>query len=1265
MPGAVTLHAYLVRNLGKRGCERTEAGCKAASLLADCLGQAAEDSAEIDDPQVALSAVDCVEVWCRAALPSFTALRRATALPAARGAQQKLLRATAAVAKAAEWGGAEAVGRLRKAVADDAGPLAPRLVAATAASDLQPLRRQLLQEAAGQLNDLDVAAAAVDCIRAGADCSPSELVEVIENRGLWSQAEAFAAAAGPETFSFSLPFLHSGLGSKKRATRRLAAALVLRQLGESLSGWARVHSSLSEQQPFHIVEPVLARDGGEALGGRNGTQLVAALLYAAQLHQDSRVHRAVCVASAAAFGTFSDADAAAAGRLIVDLWVPLARSLPADSAGEWEGAVERCGVSKLLRAWIALGDAPPPPLCRCAAAVDFARESAVELLAVVAEASPQCRDDARRTDLAVAALRAAAVCKGDQAVLEALRVAGRACATDAPPRSALAVGVLSPELAPDSVAIATGTSNVNWSLRAIACVAPATLFTVAAGLSPAAAIAAVAPGVECGALQVLDGAAGMVCVLQSSTNPRTGAAAAVEITVAALVEELLRSPATCGPVTSMLPPDGAAAATVAQAVLDRFSTACTVARRGGSWEDVDVAATAALSVPRKALRVRPLWGELIQLPQPGAAVLELAAVAARMGAAGQGGAALLWISGRLPQSPQRQRGTDLESSVMSRCSTSAAGSPRLGSTWRPEEDEEARRSMLAAVRSGAAAIAAGFGRKEKEALSALVRIGRLVVALPVKSVEFRLSLAPLAEAIVTAGAGGLSTLDADGMQPVKAMLDRSSQAASLLASAAAPVVTDAAALARLMVLSPASGNAVLAPSHPCAVLVDAADRACTASSLITALLAYLVDGDLGGGDVSERAVGHQRRVRIWWGVTALLRQASAAGDADSLALCARTALRALTDADGPPQQRPHPRTRVLIQTAWATACALNPDEVDGVCGVLDAPETAARLATSTLIVAAQLLLTSPRPLPPQQRVRLIGSCVPWSHSLNHLARITGDLLLSHVLREGDAEAVSAAGYLGNLTKFLERNKHLTHLRDRVRLEQLITECATDAAPPLSPQRAADQVMQKALKFSSSDWAEVEHGPADDDGQRGGDGAAALQLRPGCVAGRGGVGRDEVRVCVVGSFLSNLPNQAGLCRTLECLFGSAGELLLPSRGVLKEEPFQRVSMTSENWLSIEEVPEGGRLVDYLKDMKCRGFTVVALEQTATSEPAADVELPERMVLVVGNEQRGIPASFLAAGLIDTYVEIPHLGVTRSMNAHVSVTAMLWQHRLRHP
>jgi tRNA G18 (ribose-2'-O)-methylase SpoU len=54
----------------------------------------------------------------------------------------------------------------------------------------------------------------------------------------------------------------------------------------------------------------------------------------------------------------------------------------------------------------------------------------------------------------------------------------------------------------------------------------------------------------------------------------------------------------------------------------------------------------------------------------------------------------------------------------------------------------------------------------------------------------------------------------------------------------------------------------------------------------------------------------------------------------------------------------------------------------------------------------------------------------------------------------------------------------------------------------------------------------------------------------------------------------------------------------------------------------------------------------------------MEFPEKCVLLLGKEKEGIPIQFLSA--VDQCIEIPQLGITRSLNVHVSGAISIWEY-----
>lgn len=134
---------------------------------------------------------------------------------------------------------------------------------------------------------------------------------------------------------------------------------------------------------------------------------------------------------------------------------------------------------------------------------------------------------------------------------------------------------------------------------------------------------------------------------------------------------------------------------------------------------------------------------------------------------------------------------------------------------------------------------------------------------------------------------------------------------------------------------------------------------------------------------------------------------------------------------------------------------------------------------------------------------------------------------------------------------------------------------------------------------------------------------------------------------------------GLSRTLEIFNGLS--LVVSNSDVINKHEFKSLSMNSEKLLSIIEVkPED--LTDYFKQCKNSGFSIVAAEQTSRSTMLNNFRFPKKTVLLLGDERMGVPAELIR--YVDHTVEIPQLGVTRSLNVHVSASLFIFEHAKQH-
>ena len=94
-----------------------------------------------------------------------------------------------------------------------------------------------------------------------------------------------------------------------------------------------------------------------------------------------------------------------------------------------------------------------------------------------------------------------------------------------------------------------------------------------------------------------------------------------------------------------------------------------------------------------------------------------------------------------------------------------------------------------------------------------------------------------------------------------------------------------------------------------------------------------------------------------------------------------------------------------------------------------------------------------------------------------------------------------------------------------------------------------------------------------------------------------------------------------------------------------------------WLT--ECTDFQDLLALLRSYKAQGYYIVGLEQTSSSRSLNGFTFPDQpILLLLGKEKEGIPVEFLQA--VDQCLEIPQLGIIRSLNVHVSGAIAIWEH-----
>ncbi|KAK3262892.1 hypothetical protein CYMTET_28280 [Cymbomonas tetramitiformis] len=183
-------------------------------------------------------------------------------------------------------------------------------------------------------------------------------------------------------------------------------------------------------------------------------------------------------------------------------------------------------------------------------------------------------------------------------------------------------------------------------------------------------------------------------------------------------------------------------------------------------------------------------------------------------------------------------------------------------------------------------------------------------------------------------------------------------------------------------------------------------------------------------------------------------------------------------------------------------------------------------------------------------------------------------------------------------------------------------------------------------------------------------AAVGSSRLAAVGQYGRMARQEL--IVVASLIDKIPNLAGLARTCE-VFQAASLVSLASAclgltwqqqslasaclGETASLPGSLASVTAEKWIPVLEVKEHS-LDAFLRLKQSQGFSLVGLEQTTTSCCITEYDFPKKTVLVLGREKEGIPVEMIQ--MLDACVEIPQLGMIRSLNVHVTAAIAIYHY-----
>lgn len=142
----------------------------------------------------------------------------------------------------------------------------------------------------------------------------------------------------------------------------------------------------------------------------------------------------------------------------------------------------------------------------------------------------------------------------------------------------------------------------------------------------------------------------------------------------------------------------------------------------------------------------------------------------------------------------------------------------------------------------------------------------------------------------------------------------------------------------------------------------------------------------------------------------------------------------------------------------------------------------------------------------------------------------------------------------------------------------------------------------------------------------------------------------VEVAIVCQSVAYPVNVGSIFRIADAL--NVAEVLLT--GITPTPPHPKISKVGRDkdrrvrWRYVDR-PETA-----LEELGEKGFWIAALEITADCRPYYAVDYPQRVALVLGNEDHGVTRACLA--LCDAAVYVPMYGKGKSLNVHVSLAVV---------
>eukprot|EP00980_Cylindrotheca_fusiformis_P020952 scaffold7970_cov118-Cylindrotheca_fusiformis.AAC.8 len=328
--------------------------------------------------------------------------------------------------------------------------------------------------------------------------------------------------------------------------------------------------------------------------------------------------------------------------------------------------------------------------------------------------------------------------------------------------------------------------------------------------------------------------------------------------------------------------------------------------------------------------------------------------------------------------------------------------------------------------------------------------------------------------------------------------------------------------------------------------------------------------------------------------------------------------------------------------------------------------------------------------------QLLAAVVPWLSSTQGFSRAIAQLLVHRltplcidVTETGEISPDEVDWFPREIYRFLNENREMKRLRkkqgnffERYSVEDMYTPEGVlgipvdegDEADPLHMVDAMKDILKNVYSETHGEdvpvWKEIEHMVTSEQHvvenaenqvnfQRKIIPLDSLNLAMEDLRQkrtRNAAGKKKQQLIVCASLVDKVPNLGGLARTAEIF--AADRLVIPDMALAKMDNFKSLSVGAGDWIEMEEVRQEN-LLSWLLAQKAKGYFVFGLEQTSSSVSLSEMVFPDRpTVLLLGKEKEGIPVEYLQA--VDQCVEIPQLGIIRSLNVHVSGAIAIWEH-----